>query len=318
MAHTLSQPRHVRGARPRTKRSGRPSPPCWTTALCEAYASRLRSSRAARRARSMCLPTTAARAATASRSGSRAVRPRCTPSSTACRHPRGTRRRPRRGAALPRRPFLMLRIGLVPSAHSGAGSRRAPWTPPTGSRRTTCATVTRASRASTRSATGLSWRGALPGRRVRGHAPAARAVVAAGPGRRRGPDPRHEADRKPGALRPAELGVVAASRYGGPDSPRSGGALSTSPAPAAPSSAVLRGGCAGDADGGRRARDLHERAVTADAVAGAAAARRPVPGLTTYRIGRTGGGPAGIPRAPALPANAGVVCDDALGHRPWR
>ena len=125
----------------------------------------------------------------------------------------------------------MLGIGLVSSAHSGAGSRRAPWTPPTCSRRTTCATVTRASRASTRSATGLSWRGALPGRRVRGHAPAARAVVAAGPGRRRGPDPRHEADRKPGAFRPAQLGVVAASRYGGPDSRRSGGGSVDEPRP---------------------------------------------------------------------------------------
>jgi hypothetical protein len=129
----------------------------------------------------------------------------------------------------------MLGIGLVPVSHSEAGSRRAPWTPPTGSRRTTCATVTRASRASTRSATGRSWRGALPGRRVRGHAPAARAVVAAGPGRRRGPDPRHDADRKPGALRPAQLGVVAASRYGGPDSRRSGGLCRRAPPAAAPS-----------------------------------------------------------------------------------
>ena len=59
-------------------------------------------------------------------------------------------------------------------------------------------------------------------------------------------------------------------------SPRAGTAARTlgaraglcrrAPPAAAPSSAVLRGGCAGDADGGRRARDLHERAVTADAV----------------------------------------------------
>ena len=56
----------------------------WRTAHCKACASRPRSSRAARRARLMRLPTTAARAATASRSGPRAVRPRATRSSTAC------------------------------------------------------------------------------------------------------------------------------------------------------------------------------------------------------------------------------------------
>ena len=207
----------------------------------------------------------------------------------------------------------MLGIGLVPSAHSGAGSRRAPWTPPTGSRRTTCATVTRASRASTRSATGLSWRGALAGRRLRGHAPAARAVAAAGPGRRRGPD----SPARSGSNAWSPQARTARGRRREPVrrpglSALGRGLCRRAPPAAAPSSAVLRGGCAGDADGGRLARDLHERAVTADAVAGDAAARRPVPGLTTYRIGRTGGGPAGIPRAPALPANAGRLVPTTL------
>lgn len=70
---------------PRATRSGRPSPPRWTTALCAAHGSWRTSSRAARRAQSTCPPTTAAHAATASRSGAKAVPPRITPSCTACR-----------------------------------------------------------------------------------------------------------------------------------------------------------------------------------------------------------------------------------------
>ena len=75
MAETLGHRGTPRRA-PRGRRSGRRSPPRWTTARCEANASRRRSSRAARRARSTCPPTTAARAATASRGGPRAAPPR--------------------------------------------------------------------------------------------------------------------------------------------------------------------------------------------------------------------------------------------------
>jgi hypothetical protein len=214
----------------------------------------------------------------------------------------------------------MLGIGLVPSAHSGAGSRRGALDTTDGLTQGDLrhrdprfqgehpernrALVARCAGwpVSAGSHAGSSrCRGCWPRTATWSRSPARSGSNAWSPQARTARGRRREPVRRPG--------LSALGR----------GLCRRAPPATAPSSAVLRGGCAGDADGGRRARDLHERAVTADAVAADAAARRPVPGLTTYRIGRTGRGPAGIPRAPALPANAGRLEPTTLSvHRPLR